>query len=53
MSEAPRSDLVFQSVAGTEAANSGFGINLNMLQEAQEAALSLKRGTFGNNVMYF
>ncbi|MGK9175710.1 ethanolamine ammonia-lyase subunit EutB [Yokenella regensburgei] len=46
-------DLVFQSVAGTEAANSGFGINLAMLKEAQEAALSLKRGTLGNNVMYF
>ncbi len=46
-------DLVFQSVAGTEAANSGFGINLAMLQEAREAALSLRRGTLGNNVMYF
>lgn len=46
-------DLVFQSVAGTEAANSGFGINLAMLKEAQEAALSLKRGTLGHNVMYF
>ncbi len=46
-------DLVFQSVAGTEAANSGFGINLAMLQEAREAALSLGRGTLGNNVMYF
>lgn len=46
-------DLVFQSVAGTEAANSGFGINLALLQEAREAALSLKRGTLGENVMYF
>jgi ethanolamine ammonia-lyase large subunit len=46
-------DLVFQSVAGTEAANAGFGINLAMLQEAREAALSLKRGTVGDNVMYF
>ena len=46
-------DLVFQSVAGTEAANSGFGINLAMLREAREAALSLKRGTVGDNVMYF
>lgn len=46
-------DLVFQSVAGTEAANSGFGINLALLQEAHDAALSLKRGTLGNNVMYF
>ena len=46
-------DLVFQSVAGTEAANSGFGINLALLHEAQEAALSLGRGTSGHNVMYF
>jgi ethanolamine ammonia-lyase large subunit len=46
-------DLVFQSIAGTEAANNGFGINLALLQEAQQAALSLQRGTVGNNVMYF
>ncbi|HSG21771.1 MAG TPA: ethanolamine ammonia-lyase subunit EutB, partial [Azonexus sp.] len=46
-------DLVFQSIAGTEAANSGFGINLAMLQEAREAAMSLQRGTVGRNVMYF
>jgi ethanolamine ammonia-lyase large subunit len=46
-------DLVFQSVAGTERANSGFGINLAVLQEAHDAARSLQRGTVGNNVMYF
>jgi len=46
-------DLVFQSIAGTEAANKSFGINLAMLREAREAALSLKRGTVGDNVMYF
>ncbi len=46
-------DLVFQSVAGTEAANQSFGITLAMLKEAHEAALSLKRGTVGDNVMYF
>lgn len=46
-------DLVFQSIAGTEKANQGFGVNLGILQEAHEAALSLKRGTVGNNVMYF
>ena len=46
-------DLVFQSVAGTEKANRGFGINLAILQEAREAALALKRGTVGDNVMYF
>jgi ethanolamine ammonia-lyase large subunit len=46
-------DLVFQSVAGTEAANTSFGINLALLKEAREAALSLARGTVGDNVMYF
>jgi ethanolamine ammonia-lyase large subunit len=46
-------DLVFQSIAGTEQANAGFGISLSLLQEAYEAALSLKRGTVGENVMYF
>jgi ethanolamine ammonia-lyase large subunit len=46
-------DLVFQSIAGTEAANRGFGINLNLLSEARSAALSLGRGTVGQNVMYF
>ena len=46
-------DLVFQSIAGSEKANQGFGINLSMLAEAQEAALSLKRGTVGSDVMYF
>ena len=46
-------DLVFQSIAGTEAANRSFGINLALLAEAQSAALSLARGTVGRNVMYF
>jgi ethanolamine ammonia-lyase large subunit len=46
-------DLVFQSVAGTEAANTSFGIDLALLAEAQQAALALGRGTVGNNVMYF
>jgi ethanolamine ammonia-lyase large subunit len=46
-------DLVFQSVAGTEAANAGFGVNLSVLREAREAALALNRGTAGTNVMYF
>jgi ethanolamine ammonia-lyase large subunit len=46
-------DLVFQSIAGTEKANTAFGVNLALLHEAQEAALSLKRGTLGSNVMYF
>jgi len=46
-------DLVFQSIAGTEAANASFGIHLGLLQEAYEAALSLRRGTVGDNLMYF
>ena len=46
-------DLVFQSIAGTEAANRSFGIDLALLAEAREAALSLRRGTAGDNVMYF
>jgi ethanolamine ammonia-lyase large subunit len=46
-------DLCFQSIAGTEAANKSFGINLALLDEAWQATLSLNRGTIGNNVMYF
>ena len=46
-------DLVFQSIAGTEATNKTFGINLAMIKEAHEMALDLKRGTIGSNVMYF
>jgi ethanolamine ammonia-lyase large subunit len=45
-------DLVFQSVAGTEAANRGFGVDLAVLREGNEAARSLHRGTVGSNVMY-
>ncbi|HSI16584.1 MAG TPA: ethanolamine ammonia-lyase subunit EutB [Sphingomonas sp.] len=46
-------DLAFQSIAGTEAANRGFGIDLALLAEARDATLSLGRGTVGDNVMYF
>jgi ethanolamine ammonia-lyase large subunit len=46
-------DLVFQSIAGTQAANKSFGIDLAILKEAREAGLSLRRGTVGDNVMYF
>jgi ethanolamine ammonia-lyase large subunit len=45
-------DLVFQSVAGSEAANQGFGVTLSMLTEARDAAKALKRGTVGQNLMY-
>ena len=46
-------DLVFQSIGGTEATNRSFGIDLALLREAREAALSLGRGSVGDNVMYF
>ncbi len=46
-------DLVFQSIAGTEAANRSFGVSLALLAEAHDAALGLRRGTLGEHVMYF
>ncbi|TKB00733.1 ethanolamine ammonia-lyase subunit EutB [Alteromonas portus] len=46
-------DLVFQSIGGTQGTNDTFGVNLSILQEAFDAAQSLKRGTVGNNAMYF
>src|ERR1700722_17937409 len=46
-------DLVFQSIAGTQAANKSFGVDLALLGEARAAALAQKRGTLGDNVMYF
>jgi ethanolamine ammonia-lyase large subunit len=46
-------DLVFQSVAGTEAANRSFGVDLALLREAHDAGRSLRRGTVGDHVMYF
>ncbi|GAB40166.1 MULTISPECIES: ethanolamine ammonia-lyase subunit EutB [Gordonia] len=45
-------DLVFQSIAGTEGANRGFGVDLAVLNEGNEAGRSLHRGTVGDNVMY-
>ncbi|MGH1361685.1 MAG: ethanolamine ammonia-lyase subunit EutB [Burkholderiaceae bacterium] len=46
-------DLVFQSIAGTEQANAGFGVTLELLKQANDAVQSLQRGTVGNNAMYF
>ena len=46
-------DLVFQSIAGTQAANASFGIDLALLAEAYTAGRELGRGTVGDNVMYF
>lgn len=45
-------DLVFQSVGGTEKTNRSFGVDLALLHEARDAALSLRRGTLGDHVMY-
>jgi ethanolamine ammonia-lyase large subunit len=52
-------DLIFQSIAGTEAANRSFGVSLSLLAEAQDAGRSLRRGALcadghvGENIMYF
>ncbi len=46
-------DLMFQSIAGTQEANRGFGVDLALIEEGRQAAASLHRGTVGNNVMYF
>src|SRR5580658_1370203 len=52
-------DLIFQSIAGTEAANRSFGVSLSLLKEAHEAGQALHRGavcadgSVGRNVMYF
>ena len=46
-------DLVFQSIGGTEGVNRSFGVSLALLAEARDAALALRRGTLGDNVMYF
>jgi ethanolamine ammonia-lyase large subunit len=50
-------DLLFQSVAGTEAANKSFGINLAMLREGRERVLEHHKkreaAWTGDNAMYF
>jgi len=46
-------DLVFQSIGGTEGTNKSFGVNLALLDEAHKSARALKRGTLGDNIMYF
>ena len=46
-------DLVFQSIAGTQGANDAFGVTLDLLAEARDAALSLGRNTASKQVMYF
>ena len=51
-------DLLFQSIAGTEAANTSFGVSLALLDEALAMAEELQRGgigaeTGGENIFYF
>ena len=46
-------DLVFQSIGGTEKTNLSFGVTPELLDEAHAAALALRRGTLGDNLMYF
>jgi ethanolamine ammonia-lyase large subunit len=46
-------DLVFQSIAGSQAANASFGVSLAMLDEAHDAARALNRAPPGANFMYF
>jgi ethanolamine ammonia-lyase large subunit len=46
-------DLIFQSIAGTEAANRSFGVSLSLLREAHAAGKTLQRGAIGPNLMYF
>ena len=52
-------DLLFQSIAGSEAANRSFGVSLALLAEAHDAGQQLKRGALcadgqtGDNIMYF
>jgi ethanolamine ammonia-lyase large subunit len=52
-------DLIFQSIAGTEAANRSFGVGLSLLSEAHQAGKELHRGgvcadgQVGGNIMYF
>ncbi len=53
MEQGVPTDLVFQSIAGTEAANASFGVTLAVLREAADAARALARGTVGQNAMYF
>lgn len=53
MQEGAPVDLVFQSIAGSQSANDSFGVTLDMLAEANAATRALRRGSLGDNVMYF
>jgi ethanolamine ammonia-lyase large subunit len=46
-------DLIFQSIAGSQKANTGFGVDLQILQEAYDAGRSLGRADPGRQFMYF
>ena len=58
MAEGAPLDLLFQSIAGSEAANTSFGVSLSLIEEAEQMARALKRGGLageagGENLMYF
>jgi ethanolamine ammonia-lyase large subunit len=53
MEQGAPTDIVFQSIAGSQKANASFGVGLGLLAEAHDAARSLGRGTVGDNAMYF
>ncbi len=46
-------DLVFQSIAGSEAANAAMGVSLSLLGEAEDAARGLGRVPVDGRMMYF
>ncbi len=46
-------DLIFQSIAGTQAANESFGVSLSVLREAQPPGSPWGEAPSGSDVMYF
>ncbi len=51
--EAPPLDLLFQSIAGTEAANKAFGVSLELLAEGQAMVRELGRNAASGQIYYF
>lgn len=53
MNQGAPADLIFQSIAGSQAANAAFGVTLALLDEAHHAVRALGRAPKGANLMYF
>jgi len=53
MGDAVPLDLLFQSIAGSEAANRSFGVSLALLDEAHAMAQSLQRNEAGTSNLYY